>query len=101
MSRSRKTTNAPAVDNLVADLLDRPEADAAASQKALAAQLGAEGFVSWEGAARFTSLSVATLKRLVRKGKLRAFRPSAKRTLLSVRELRQYIEANALSGATS
>ncbi len=58
-----------------------------------------EEFGSWERGAQMSGLSIGTLKRLARDGKLRVFRPSPGRVLLSLRELREFIESSAQSSA--
>lgn len=59
-------------------------------------KLEVDGFVGWDGAARFSGLSVSTLKRLVRAGQLRMYRLKPGRTLLCLDEIRALIEASAV-----
>jgi hypothetical protein len=54
-----------------------------------------DGFIDLEGAVRFSTLSLSTLKRLIREGKLIVYRPTPGRTVLSLRKLREFIEASA------
>lgn len=51
------------------------------------------GYLGWTEAAAFSGLGVTTLRRLVRQGRLKAYRPTVGRTLLSVRELVEVIES--------
>jgi hypothetical protein len=53
------------------------------------------GYTSWEGGEKLTSLSERSLKRLAKQGKLRVFHPTPGRSLLSVRELLEFIETTA------
>lgn len=51
-------------------------------------------YLSWSEAARFSGLSISTLRRLLRCGKLRLFRPSPGRVLLARRDLIGVIEGD-------
>jgi excisionase family DNA binding protein len=53
-------------------------------------------YLSWDEAAAYSGLSVNTLRRVVRAGKLRPYRPVQRRALLSSDELRGFIEASVL-----
>ena len=52
-------------------------------------------YMGWDEAAVFTGLSVSSLRRMVESGKLRAYRPTAGRVLLSRAELVQAIEGDS------
>jgi excisionase family DNA binding protein len=47
------------------------------------------------GAARYTTLSVGTLRRLLREKKLRGYRPSGRRVLLDREELDELVKGDA------
>lgn len=52
-------------------------------------------YLSLAGAERYTTLSVGTLRRLLREKKLRGYRPSGRRVLLDRDELDALIRASA------
>lgn len=54
------------------------------------------GYLGWREAEEYTGLSESTLRRLAREGRIRAFRPTAGRTLLSRAELDAYIESTRI-----
>lgn len=58
------------------------------------------GYLSWREAEDYTGLSESGLRRLVREGKIRAFRPSPRRTLLSKDELDRYLQSTELTTNT-
>jgi excisionase family DNA binding protein len=59
-------------------------------------EIGSEPrYLSLGGAARYTTLSVGTLRRLLREGKLRGFRPSGRRVLIDRAELDALVRASA------
>lgn len=51
------------------------------------------GYLGWREASEYTGLSESTIRRLVREKKLRAFRPSPNRTLLSREDIDRYLES--------
>jgi excisionase family DNA binding protein len=52
-------------------------------------------FFSLGGAARYTTLSIGTLRRLLREKKLRGYRPSGRRVLIDRAELDAFVRAGA------
>ena len=53
------------------------------------------GYLSLVEAARYTTLSVGTIRRLVREQKLRVYRPSGRRVLIDRAELDAFVWASA------
>lgn len=49
-------------------------------------------YMGWQEAARFSGLSISTLRRLAKEGRLTVFRPTQARALLSARQLVEVIE---------
>jgi predicted DNA-binding transcriptional regulator AlpA len=49
-------------------------------------------YVGWREGSAITGLSEASLRRLVREGRLRQYRPMKRRSLLRIAELRQLMQ---------
>jgi excisionase family DNA binding protein len=72
---------------------------AAAREKAITlpreTAICAAKFITVAEAARYCSLSESSLRRLIAAGRLSAYRPGVRRTLLSVEQLDAYMQASA------